>query len=138
MSKVLSMRVRDEVAERLSRMSRRLGRTPSETGALLLDEALRASEFGQIEFRDSIVGRQAYMKGSSLAVWEVLSLARQLDMDPQRTAEYLSWPVFRVQAAFNYANAFAEEIDEAILDSDSYDYEKLKRRLPQIELFEVS
>src|SRR5687768_14241988 len=137
MSKVLSMRVREEVAERLARMSRRLGRTQSETGAMLLDEALRASEFAQIEFRDSIVGRQAYMKGSSLAVWEVISLAREFEMDPQRTADYLSWPLFRVQAALNYFQAFPDEITAAVEDNDSYDYEKLKRRLPQIELFEV-
>jgi len=137
MSKVLSMRVKDEVAERLSRMSRRLGRTASETGALLLDEALRASEFGQIEFRDSIVGRQAYMKGSSLAVWEVISLAREFDMDPERTAGYLCWPLFRAQAALNYFQAYPEEITAAIEDNDSYDFEKLRRRLPQIELFEV-
>ena len=137
MSKVVSMRVREEVAERLNRLSRRLGRTPSETGALLLDEALRANEFSQIEFRDSIVGRQAYIKGSSLAVWEVISVAREYDLDPKKTAEHLSWPVFRVQAALNYFHAFPGEINAAMDDNDSYDFEKLRRLLPQIELFVV-
>ena len=34
------------------------------------------SEYALIDFRDSVVGRQAYMQGSSLAVWEVMMIAR--------------------------------------------------------------
>ncbi len=62
------MRLQDNQIERLQWMARRLGRTPSETSALLVEESLRQGEFGHIEFRDSLIGRQAYIKGSSLAV----------------------------------------------------------------------
>ena len=137
MSKVVSMRVKDEVAERLQRMSRRLGRTPSETGAILLDEALRASEFSMIEFRNSIVGRQAYIRGSSLAVWEVIAIARALEMDAIKTAEYFQWPIVKVHAALNYARAFPDEIDASIKDNEALDFEALKRSIPHIQLFEV-
>lgn len=133
MSHVVSIRFQDDQMERLRRLARRLGRTPSETGALLVEESLREAEFGHIDFRDSPVGRQAYVKGSSLAVWEVVKLARSYGMDVTKTARHLEWLPFRVQAALNYAAAFPEEIKEAIADADKSDFTTLSRMLPQAE-----
>lgn len=138
MSKVISMRLRDEQVERLRRLARRLGRTPGETSALLLEESLRQSEFGQIEFRPSPVGRQAYLRGSTLAVWEVLRVARGFALDIQRTAAHLQWPRYRVQAALNYAAAFPDEVEDAIADNEALGWGDLARQLPQAELFEIA
>ena len=136
MSHVLSMRLRDDQMERLRRLARRLGRTPSETSALLLEESLREAEFAAIEFRDSPAGRQAYITGSGLAVWEVVMVARGYDGDAERTAALLEWPVVKVKAALNYAEAFPEEIATALADNDK-GFAELKRLLPGIELIEV-
>lgn len=106
----------DDQAERLQRLARRLGRTREEAG---------------ITFRDSAVGRQAYIQGGGLAVWEVIMLLRERGGDVEKTADYLSWPVIRVQAAANYAAAFPHEIDAALADNDSYDEHKLRAVLPQ-------
>jgi len=38
----------------------------------LIEEGLPHAEFPAIEFRDSAAGRQAYVVGSRLAVWELL------------------------------------------------------------------
>jgi len=103
MSRVVSMRFQEQQMERLSRLARKLSRSPSETGALLVEEALRRGEFAFIDFRDSPAGRQACIQGSSLAVWEVLLVARSYEMSASKTAEHLGWPVTRVQAALNYA-----------------------------------
>ncbi|NUQ01832.1 MAG: transcriptional regulator [Armatimonadetes bacterium] len=138
MSQVISMRLRDEQVERLQRLARRLGRTPSETGAMLVEESLRQAEFGQIEFRPSAVGRQAYLRGSTLAVWEVLQVARAFQLDADRTAAHLDWPRYRVQAALNYAAAFPDEIDLAIADCEATGWQALSRQLPQAELFEIA
>ncbi len=119
--------------ERLKRLARRLGRTPSEASALLVEESLREAEFGHIDFRNSLVGRQAYVKGSSLAVWEVVKLAQSYGMDVTKTAHHLEWLPFRVKAALNYAAAFPEEIEEAISDADKSDFQALSRMLPQAE-----
>ena len=135
MSRVLSLRLRDTQMERLGRLARRLGRTPSETGALLLEEALRMAEFGHITFRNSPVGRQAYVLGTSLAVWEVVMVARWHAGDAQRTATYLRWPLVRVQAALQYAAAYPDELEAAIADNEAYDFETAKRMLPQAEEF---
>jgi len=123
--------------ERLRREARRLGKAPSETAALLLEEALRQSEFAFIDFRQSGVGRQAYIQGSTLAVWEVVMVARSYGLDAARTAEHLGWPIARVQAALNYALAFPEEIAAAIDDNDALDFQSLSRMLPQASVFLV-
>src|SRR4051812_23290536 len=82
LSRVISMRFQDNQVERLGRLARRLGRTPSEASVLLVEEALREEEFGYIDFRNSPGGRQAYVKGTTLAVWEVVQVAASYAMDP--------------------------------------------------------
>jgi hypothetical protein len=41
----------------------------------------------------------------------------------------------KVQAAVNYAEAFPEEINEAMAENEAMDYEMLKRMLPQATEF---
>jgi len=129
--------MQEEQMERLGRLARQLGRSPSETGALLVEESLRRSEFAFLDFRDSPVGRQAYVQGTSLAVWEVVLVARSYGMDRERTAAHLQWPLPRVQAALNYAAAFPDEVEAAIGDNDALDFEALSRMLPQATRFVV-
>lgn len=134
-STVVSLRVSEKQAERLQRKARQWGRSPSETGALLLEEGLRKDEFAFIDFRDSAVGRQAYIQGSRLAVWQVVTLVRSFGDGVKSAAEHLAWPAAKVQAALNYAQAFQEEIEAAISDNQSYDFKKISRLLPQAEVF---
>src|SRR6059036_1697450 len=105
---VLSMRLPVESGRRLKRIANRHGWTPSDTSARLVEEGLRRSEFAHIDFRDSAVGRQAYMQGSTLAVWEVLLLVQNYKADVLGVARHLKWPEAKVQAAVNYAKAFRE------------------------------
>lgn len=131
MSHVVSMRLRDEQLARLKRYARRLGKTLGETSALLVEEKLREAEFALIEFRNSSLGRQAYMKGSRLTVWWVIHVAKTyFDMDAERVATHFRRPVAWVKAAFHYYQAFPEEIEQAIEDHLAADFEGLKRMLP--------
>jgi uncharacterized protein (DUF433 family) len=138
-STVISLRLKNQQRSRLERLARRLGRKPGEIAAQLLDEGLRMSEYPYIEFRDSMVGRQAYISGSSLAVWEVAMSARPFAGGERvaETARYLQWPAIRVQAALRYAEDFPEEIDAALADNDSYDFARLSRELPGITTFTI-
>jgi len=120
---------------RLSRMARRLGRTPSETGALLIEEGLRRAEFAFLDFRDSALGRQAYIQGSSLAVWEVIWIARGYQLDVEKTAGHLEMSPLKVRSALNYAKAFPQEIDTALREHEAGDFESLSRMVPQAEVF---
>ncbi len=143
MSKVMSIRFKDRQVERLGRISRRLGKAPSETVALLVEEGLRMAEHPWIDFRDSIIGRQAYVKGSGLAVWEVAMIARDYDGDADKAdkadkvASHLRWPVERAQAALNYMRDYREEIDAELADNDAIDFAALQRMLPGIQRFVV-
>lgn len=132
MSKVVSLRLRDEQVNRLGRLSRRLGRTPSETAALLVEEALRQNDFTLVQFRDSPAGRQAYIQGTGLAVWEVVLVAKAFGNDSSRTAAHLDLPPLKVQAALSYAEAYRDEIEAAISDNDR-PFAELKRLIPSIE-----
>ncbi len=130
-SMVISMRLPVASGKRLKRMANRHGWTPSDASARLVEEGLRRSEFAFIDFRDSLAGRQAYMQGSTLAVWEVMLLCRSYKQDASAVAKHLRWPEAKVQAAVNYAEAFPSEIEEAITENDATDFKALKRMLPQ-------
>lgn len=136
-TQVMSLRFAPQQMERLQRLARRLGRTPSETTALLVEESLRRSEFAFIDFRDSLAGRQAYVQGSGLAVWEVVLIAQGYDLDAQKTAAHLAWPMARVQAALSYAQVFQDEIEGALQDNGSYSIERIQRLVPQTRSFVV-
>jgi uncharacterized protein (DUF433 family) len=130
-SMVISMRLPIKSGQRLRRMASRHGWTPSDASARLVEEGLRRSEFAFIDFRDSAAGRQACIQGSSLAVWEVMLLARDYKGSVAKVARHLRWPEAKVQAAFNYAKAFPDEINSAIADNDAMDFKSLSQMLPQ-------
>ena len=133
LSKVISMRLPVASCQRLKRLASRHGWTSSDAGARLVEEGLRRSEFAFIDFRDSADGRQACIQGSSLAVWEVMMLARDYKNNSAAVAAHLQWPEAKVQAAFNYAKAFPQEIEGALAENDAASVEALSRILPQMK-----
>jgi hypothetical protein len=137
-STVISMRLPAASGKRLRRMAQRHGWTPSDASARLVEEGLRRSEFAFIDFRDSFVGRQAYIQGSSLAVWEVVLLVHSYKNDLEAVARHLRWPQAKVQAAVNYAEAFPGEINEALAENEASDFATVKRMLPQAIAFNVA
>jgi len=128
---VFSMRLPVESGKRLKRIANRHGWTPSDASARLVEEGLRRSEFAFLDFRDSPAGRQAYIQGSTLAVWEVILLLRSYKGNIAAVAKHLRWPEAKVRAAIHYAEAYPGEIDEATAENDATDFETLKRMLPQ-------
>jgi uncharacterized protein (DUF433 family) len=130
-STVISMRLPAASGKRLKRMANRHGWTPSDASARLVEEGLRRSEFAFIDFRDSSAGRQAYIQGSGLAVWEVIMLVHSHQNDLQAVAKHLRWPQAKVQAAVNYAEAFSSEINEALAENEATSFTTIKRMLPQ-------
>lgn len=130
-STVVSMRLPSETGTRLKRLANRHGWTASDASARLVEEGLRRSEFALIDFRDSPAGRQAYVQGSTLAVWEVMLLVRSYSGSVAAVARHLRWPEPKVKAAAHYAEAFPDEIEQAIADNAATDFTRLKRTLPQ-------
>ncbi|RYZ91569.1 MAG: transcriptional regulator [Proteobacteria bacterium] len=137
MSQTVTMRLSDDTAEWLKTAARRVGRSVSELGAALFEEARRTSEFAEIEFRTFSGERHACLKGG-LRVWKIVFSAQRYDMDAAKTAVHFELPEWKVRAALDYYEAFPKEIDEAVSDAKRETFESVRRQLPRIERQEVT
>src|SRR5580658_7664258 len=108
MSQTISLRLPDELVTRLDRFARVLGNGMTRTRAsvLLLDESLREEDFSGIEFRNTFIGRQPFVKQSGMAVWEIVMVARRFSLALEETAEYLQLPKEAVSTALRYYEAY--------------------------------
>ena len=136
-SQVVSIRLRSDQVERLRKFARRFGKSQSQMGAELIEESMRETEFDKIEFKDTAIGRQAFMKGTRLKVWGLIMVGRGYKHDRAAIARHFEKPVEWVDAAYKYYAAFPDEIDCAI-ESNDVGYERLKQILPNIHLTEVN
>ncbi len=104
---------------------------------MLLEEGLRRNEHTFIDFRNSALGRQAFIEGTRLPVWFVVQTARSHDGSVEETAAQLSLPELKVRAALHYAAAYAGEIDTAIADHEAVTEDSLRGLLPGLETVSV-
>jgi hypothetical protein len=70
------------------------------------------TEFPGISFRDSLSGREAYLTGHRVAVWEVVDVLGEFKT-VEKTSEHFHWPPILVKRALSYAKAFPEEIERS-------------------------
>jgi hypothetical protein len=135
MSKTMSLRLTSEQLAAVEKWRRRFNqRSTSATLQLLLEEKLREEEYSAITFGDSAPGRQAYVAGTGLAVWEVMMVARAYENDVRMTAEHLEIPERLIHAALNYASDFPDEIGAELAENEDIDFEALRRILPDLQL----
>jgi uncharacterized protein (DUF433 family) len=135
MSQVVTLRLPKSAAEAIRQIAQRERRSVNEIGVRIVEEWLRQNRFAHIEFRTFQGERHACIK-DRLQVWQVIMVARGYGMDVGRTAEHLRLRPEQVQAAFQYYEAFPEEIDRALREND-LGYERLKESLPNLQLVEV-
>lgn len=136
MSQVVSLRLPDETAERLKVTARRAGRSVNEAASRSIEEWLRQEEFASIEFRNFNGERHACLKGA-LPIWQLILVAKDYEMDVEKTASHFRFPLAKVKAGFHYYEAYPDEIDHAISDNDSMSFDALKRLLPEIEAIHI-
>src|SRR4029077_16927260 len=99
--------------ERLVTKQARAARTSkSNLVARYVIEKSLETEFPGISFRDSLSGREAYLTGHRVAVWEVLDV-RAETQSIEKTALHYGWPPVLVRRALAYAKAFPEEIRQS-------------------------
>jgi hypothetical protein len=122
MSEVVSVRLPDQVAQRLRARAATGDESVSGLAQRLVDEGLRIDAHPGIVFRPGPTGRRAaLMRGPD--VWEVVSLVRSLDASGDaaisETATWLGLDEPQVRAALGYYGAFPDEIDAQILANDT-------------------
>jgi uncharacterized protein (DUF433 family) len=133
-SKVVSLRLNDEQLRRLGRAARRLGRTPTATAALLLEQRLREQEFPGVVIKDTVVGPEAFVEGTRWRVWMVVAWLRSGGGDVEAMAKrYEGISPGQIRHALAYAEAFPDEIEAAIAEN-RISAEELKRVLPDLEV----
>lgn len=75
-------------------------------------EGVLSGAFPGVSFRDACHGREAYVSGHRLGVWEVAEMRREFG-SVEAVAEHLGWPALLVKKALKYAAAFPAEIKSA-------------------------
>ena len=96
--------------ERLVAKQARAARTSkSDLVARYVIEKSLETEFPGIAFRNALSGREAYLAGHRVAVWEVLAVHGET-LSVERTAAHFRWPRVLVTRALAYAKAFPDEV----------------------------
>src|SRR5438874_3917517 len=95
---VQSCRLEKEAALLLSRQARRRHLEISTLSSLYLKEKAMEEEFPGIGFRDAASGREAYVLGHRVAVWEVMDVYKEAK-SIARTADHFGWPDYLVKCA---------------------------------------
>jgi uncharacterized protein (DUF433 family) len=106
---VQSCRIEEEDAALLSRQAKRRHLDVSTLCSLYLKEKALEEEFPGIGFRDAAGGREAYVVGQRVAVWEVVGVYHEAK-SISRTAKHFGWPEYLVKCALAYAKQYPDEI----------------------------
>jgi uncharacterized protein (DUF433 family) len=108
---VQSCRIEVDHAALLSRQAKRRHLEVSTLSSLYLKEKALEEEFPGIGFRDSVGGREAYVLGHRVAVWEVVDVHHEAKTIA-KTADHFSWTPALVRCALAYAKAYPKEIEQ--------------------------
>jgi uncharacterized protein (DUF433 family) len=108
---VQSCRIEVDHAALLSRQAKRRHLEVSTLSSLYLKEKALEEEFPGIGFRDSVGGREAYVLGHRVAVWEVVDVYHEAKTIA-KTADHFSWTPALVRCALAYAKAYPKEIEQ--------------------------
>ena len=123
----LGVRMPRATCDLIRQISASQRRTPSDLLAAYAEEITRMQRFCHLEFRDTPMGRMAYVEGTRSAVWLVSDLVRQNQGDVRKTARLHQWPETKVRAAVNYAKAYPDEIEPLIEHARTMTEETLRQ-----------
>ncbi len=137
-SETVSIRVPSEIRRWLERFSRSRG-SISSSAARLLEEAKRREQFRFVDYRDTPLGRLAYVQGSRVPVYLAAMAAKDHGNNPEKLAAHYDWSLAKAESVLAYAEAFDTEIDQNIEDhQDLSDFDTLKRTLPGLHKTELA
>ncbi|HVU32378.1 MAG TPA: hypothetical protein VHE61_03020 [Opitutaceae bacterium] len=108
---VQSCRIRKEHSRLLVRQAKRRNVEVGTLSSLYLTEKALEEEFPGIGFRDSAGGREAYVLGHRVAVWEVADVHRKA-RSVAKTAAHYRWPPALVRTALAFVAAYPAEMEK--------------------------
>ncbi len=132
-STTLSIRIPQETRRWLERFS--LGRgSAGAAAARLVEEARRREVYRAIEFRDTPLGRVAWVQGTRIQAAFAWLAARDHGFDAGKVARHFAWPLWKAESVLAYADAYRSEIEE---EAQALEGEDLPRRVPGLEAFDA-
>ncbi len=111
-SAYVSGRVPSRYERLVARQARAARTSKSDLVARYVIEKSLETEFPGISFRDSLSGREAFLTGHRVAVWEVVAV-REETGSVEKTAAHFGWPRVLAARALAYAKAFPDEIERS-------------------------
>jgi hypothetical protein len=105
----------------------------------ILEEARRREDFPAVEFRDTRLGRVAFVQGTRVQVGFVYGqMLGDFRVNAEKLAESFAWPRWKAAGVLAYLQEFAEECRQDWEDLSSSEVHGLKRVLPDMEHREFS
>ena len=111
--------------------ARRLKRSRGSILAEYAAEGIRTRRYPGIAFRGEDHRRRAWVLGTGLDVWELVSLLRDFE-DERTVANEYDLTLGQIRIASAYAREFGDEIDALIEENRSLEHD-LRRRYPFIQ-----
>ena len=106
-----SLRLPAASLDTLDRLAAERGQSANALAARLIEEGLRTERHPLIAFREEAAGRRPALLGTRLDVWRVVDIVRENDGSIEQTAEYLTQPELKIQAALRYYAEYRDEVD---------------------------
>jgi uncharacterized protein (DUF433 family) len=95
----------------IARQAKRRHLEASTLSSLYLKEKALEEEYPGIGFRDSAGGREAFVLGHRVAVWEVVEVLREAKTIA-KMASHFRWPPALVRSVLTFAKVFPAEIEK--------------------------
>ena len=138
MTQTVTTEMTSDSLERLDRFveSNGNGTTRSQALAVLIEEKLREVEFPGVDFRETAIGRQPFVSGTGLTMWEYLMVGQCYDLNAEQIANHFCHSIEKTEAFLRYYAAFPKEVETELAKND-IGYEDMLKENPNIQLFYV-
>lgn len=104
----------------------------------ILEEAKRREEFAAVEFRDTPLGRLAYVHGTRVPMAMVYRAVKsEAELNAASLAERFHWPLWKAASTLAYVRHFDSEMAQELEDFDSRDAGEIQKVLPGLEVVEI-
>lgn len=135
-SQPFSIRLGEPEDAFIQQEAKRLGRSRSAVVEAYATETIRMRRFPGIAFRGDDHRRRAWVLGTGLDVWEVVTLTRELGSEEALADEYGLTPG-QIRIALAYYREFPDEVEEE-LEQGRRSQEELETRYPFIQAFDAA
>ena len=130
----LSIRVPEKTRAWLKQFAKARG-SVGFSAARLLEEARLRDEFPGVEFRDSPLGRVAFVQGTRVQVAYLLLAG--IDLSSKKISTHFGWPLWKAESALAYLRLLPDEVAQEKKDLEEAEL-RLLHKLPHLQLFPES